>query len=208
MCEHRSALQIFFPPVTKEGLSSFIGRGAMSTITVPDLKRPSATGEFEQIFQEHSRLIYRTAFGVTGSPEDAEDILQTIFLRLLRRECPPDLARNPQAYLYRAALNLSLDTLKIRRRQPQRTDDPEHIETPAPDSEAPFDDDMHRRLYEAIAQLSPEAAEILILRYVHNTSDAEIAKMLGVSRTVVAVRLFRTRARLKKLIRNSLGDNS
>ena len=180
----------------------------MSTITVPKRNAAPASPDFERIFREHASFVYRTAYAVMGNREDADDILQTIFLRLLRRECPPDLARNPQAYLYRAALNLSLDTLKIRRRQPQRTDDPEHIETPAPDSEAPFDDDMHRRLYEAIAQLSPEAAEILILRYVHNTSDAEIAKMLGVSRTVVAVRLFRTRARLKKLIRNSLGDNS
>ena len=50
---------------------------------------------------------------------DADDILQTIFLRLLRRECPPDLGRNPKSYLYRAAVNLSLDTLKARRRQPQ-----------------------------------------------------------------------------------------
>jgi RNA polymerase sigma factor (sigma-70 family) len=100
-----------------------------------------------------------------------------------------------------------LDTLKIRRRKPQRTEDPEEVHAPGQPDGALFDDDTHRRLYEAIAQLSPEAAEILILRYVHNTSDAEIAKMLGVSRTVVAVRLFRTRARLKKLIRNSLGEN-
>ena len=139
-----------------------------------------------------------------GNREDADGILQTIFLRLFRREFPPDLGKNPEAYLYRAAVNLSLDMLKTRRRQPQRTDDPEHVEAPASSSGVPFDDAMHGRLYEAIAQLNPATAEILILRYVHNISDAKIAKMLGVSRTVVAVRLFRARARLKKLIRNSL----
>jgi RNA polymerase sigma factor (sigma-70 family) len=61
-------------------------------------------------------------------------------------------------------------------------------------------------LYEAIAKLKPKSAEILILRYVHNKSDAEIARMLGVSRGTIALRLFRSRARLKQLLRARLGD--
>jgi RNA polymerase sigma factor (sigma-70 family) len=56
-----------------------------------------------------------------------------------------------------------------------------------------------------MSQLSAEAAQALILRYIHNYSDADIAKMLGTSRTVVAVRLYRARARLKKILR---GENS
>jgi RNA polymerase sigma factor (sigma-70 family) len=68
-------------------------------------------------------------------------------------------------------------------------------------------DEIHKRLYEAIAQLHPEAAHIIILRYLHNYSDADIAKMLGKSRTVIAVRLFRVRARLKQLIESSLGES-
>jgi RNA polymerase sigma-70 factor (ECF subfamily) len=49
------------------------------------------TEEFEQIFREHSLFVYRTAYAVTGNAEDAEDVLQTIFLRLVRRELPPNL---------------------------------------------------------------------------------------------------------------------
>src|SRR5262245_52594817 len=146
----------------------------MSTTAVPKQQDTSASPDFERLFREHAPLVYRTAYAVMGNREDADDILQTVFVKLLRRECPPDLARNPEAYLYRAAVNLSLDTLKIRRRQPQRTDDPEHVQAP-PSTEVTFDDALHRHLYEAIAQLTPEAAEILILRYVHNTSDARIA---------------------------------
>ena len=73
--------------------------------------------ELEQIFREHYQLVYRTAYRVTGSAEDAEDVLQTIFLRLLRREFPPDLKKNPKAYLYRAAVNSSLDTIRSRQRR-------------------------------------------------------------------------------------------
>jgi RNA polymerase sigma-70 factor, ECF subfamily len=163
---------------------------------------------FEQIYREHSALVYRTAFGVTGSREDAEDVLQTIFLRLLRQESPPDLARNPRGYLYRAATNLSLNILEARRRHPQFIDEQKSLAIPTLLDDPVFKREMHQRLYQAIAKLSPNAAEILTLRYVHDASDAEIAKMLGVSRTVVAVRLFRSRVRLKTLIRMSLGESS
>jgi RNA polymerase sigma-70 factor, ECF subfamily len=118
----------------------------MSTITVHDRSETSSSPDFERIFREHGPLIYRTAYAVTGNREDADDILQTIFLRLLRREFPPPLEKNPKAYLYRATVNLSLDTLKIRRRQPRQTDNPETIEMPAPSSDTPFDDKMHERL--------------------------------------------------------------
>jgi DNA-directed RNA polymerase specialized sigma24 family protein len=48
--------------------------------------------------------------------------------------------------------------------------------------------------------------EMLILRYEHNYSDAEIGKLLGKSRGVIAVTLYRARARLKKLVRASSGE--
>src|SRR5262245_55351724 len=73
---------------------------------------------FERLFREYSRMVYRTAYGVTGSREDAQDILQTVFLRWLRRDPARDVQHNPKAYFYRAAVNLSLDTLKARRRRP------------------------------------------------------------------------------------------
>src|SRR5215831_4771696 len=174
-------------------------------ITMPERSSTSSVSDFERIFREYGPLVYRTAYAVMGNREDADDILQTVFLRLLRREGPPDLGKNPKGYLYRAAVNLSLDTLKIRRRHPQAEVDPERVEAHA-SAAVLFDDEMHDRLYRAIAKLSPATAELVILRYVHNVSDGEIAKMVGVSRTVIAVRLFRARARLKKLIRSALGE--
>jgi RNA polymerase sigma factor (sigma-70 family) len=59
-----------------------------------------------------------------------------------------------------------------------------------------------------MTELSPKAAEILILRYVHGYSDAEIAKFLGTSRGTIAVSLFRSRSRLRKVIRARIGDPS
>src|SRR5262245_52805378 len=178
----------------------------MSTATAFDLKSVSFLEEFEEIFREHSRLIYRTAYGVTGSTEDAQDIVQTIFLGFLQRGFPPDFRRNPRAYLYRAAVNQSLDLVRKRRRR-IFVGEEECLNLPAA-AKTFVDDEIHRRLYEALAELSPESAELVILRYLHNYSDAQIAKMLGTSRTSIAVRLFRLRSRLKKIIRASMGEES
>jgi RNA polymerase sigma-70 factor (ECF subfamily) len=171
----------------------------MSIAAVPSVSNVALPSQFEELFQEHHRLIYRTAFTVTGSRQDAEDVLQTVFLRLLRRGFPPDFDRNPRGYLYRAAVNLSLNTVRTRKRL-RLVDDVEHLLAPVPAAESGPDDGLQRSLLDAITQLNARAVEILILRYEHEHSDAEIAKMLGTSRGTIAVSLYRTRARLKKLL--------
>ena len=57
---------------------------------------------------------------------------------------------------------------------------------------------LERRLRAAIALLNPAAAQIVILRYVHDYDLAEIARMLGTTRSTVAVSLFRSRSHLRK----------
>jgi RNA polymerase sigma factor (sigma-70 family) len=104
-------------------------------------------------------------------------------------------------------VNAALDAIQLRRNRSAFIGVSEIGATlHSPDSS--FDEQIHRQLHQAIAELNPAAAEMVILRYMHNYSDAEIAKMLGKSRGVVAVSLYRSRARLKKLIRKSLGDES
>jgi RNA polymerase sigma-70 factor (ECF subfamily) len=160
--------------------------------------------EFERLYCEHSRFIYRTAYRITGNSEDAEDAMQTLFVRLLRRELPPDFDRNPKAYLYRAAVNTALNIVRAR-----KAASPEPIqEVPASDEPSSAEEQEREILRRAMTQLPPKAAEILILRYVHGYSDAEIAKFLGTSRGTIAVSLFRSRARLRKVIRARMGDPS
>ena len=177
----------------------------MSIVTLSDVTRGPLTEELDRIFREHHSLVFRTAYCVTGSREDAQDIAQTIFLRLLRRDFPPNLQRNPKAYLYRAAVNLSLNTIRSRRRYVQ-VNDVESFEKLRVSSEADSAEELHRRLFTAIAELDPEAAQILVLRYVHGYSIAEIAKLLGKSYTLITVRLFRSRTRLKQIIHAPEGD--
>ena len=156
--------------------------------------------QLERIFDRHYELMYRTAYGLTGSAADAEDIVQTIFVRLLNRELPPDLNTAPERYLYRAAFNLSLNTIRDKKRE-VLIDNMEEFDARYDTGGASAEDlALDQALREAIAVLNPAAAQIVILRYVHDYSLAEIARTLGTTRSTVAVSLYRSRSRLKKYL--------
>ena len=174
----------------------------MSTVTMPEPTAKDST-EFEALFRQHYLLVYRTACVITGNREDAEDMLQTIFLRLIRRSTPPDINKNPKGYFYKAAVHLSLDTIHSRQREvltPDFAAIEGHIGAVAPSR---MQDQLDRRLIEALAKLTPRTVEIVMLRYVHDYTEPEIAKLLRTSRGTVAVTLFRARMRLRKLLRRS-----
>ena len=166
------------------------------------------TQPYEDLYNQYARMVYRTAYGITGSHEDAEDVLQTIFLALVRREVPQNFARNPEAYLHRAAVNYSLNAIRSRQRQ-RLVDDELLLEVPCFSHSGDHVDRnlLNQRLYEAIAELKPEHAQILTLRYMHDKTEVELAKMFGVSRGTIAIKLFRSRMRLRKILRRRLGDN-
>lgn len=162
--------------------------------------------DFERIFNENHALVYRVAYRITGNNEDAEDVLQTLFLRLLRREILPDIDRNPRAYMHRAAINIALDIVKLRSRTVSGANLEDHQKRTAQPERMPAFR-IQDWLREALGELNPKAAEIFILKHVEGYDNAEIAKMIGTSRGTVAVLLFRARARLKKSVRRRLGEN-
>jgi RNA polymerase sigma-70 factor, ECF subfamily len=171
----------------------------MSTVAASEKSKMRSDRTIEEIFLEHYQLVYHTASVVTGSPEDAEDILQTIFLRLLRHAAPPDFRKDAKAYFYKAAVNVSLNTIRARKRQVLVADS-DIFDIPRVTDRCSHEA-MRTRLREAIATLSPRTIEILILRYAHDYTELEIAKLLGISRGTIAVTLFRARSRLRKLVR-------
>jgi RNA polymerase sigma-70 factor (ECF subfamily) len=173
----------------------------MSIATLPVHSGEILTQELERIFREHYQFVYRTAYSVTANYSDAEDVVQTVFLKLFQREAPLHLRKEPRAYLYRAAVNAALNVVRSRKHH-SAIDERESSDVAAPDFPADADQSaIQRNLMGAIAQLNPKAIEILVLRYGHDFSDAQIAKMLGKSRGTIAVTLYRARARLKKLMR-------
>ena len=86
----------------------------------------------EEAFRKHRMSVFRAAYRITGNAADAEDVLQTVFLRLARRD-DSDIA-NVGSYLYRAALNAALDVLRSRQTAASRRR-PTPSCAPAPDDE-------------------------------------------------------------------------
>jgi RNA polymerase sigma-70 factor (ECF subfamily) len=162
------------------------------------------TKELEALFREHSRLVFRTAYYVTRSAADAEDVAQGVFLHLLNRGVPPGLRNNPKGYLYRCAINLSLSAVRSRDRRAQAEAAQAELTERADGSNA--ETELLERLAATIPKLNPREIEMLVLRYEHGFTDAETGRLLGMSRAAVTVALFRARARLKKLLRTSSGE--
>jgi len=172
-------------------------------------KRPPR--DLEELFQRHHGLVFQAAYRVTGSASDAEDVLQTVFLRLLRRDGGADamdrLQPNPEGYLHRSAVNAALDLVRSRARSRNVPIDEALLESVGGGPEAALRSrEIRDWLRRAVAGLGGRAAEVFAMRYLEGLSNPQIASLLGTSQAVVAVTLHRTRGRLRKEIRPLLGD--
>jgi RNA polymerase sigma-70 factor (ECF subfamily) len=154
--------------------------------------------EFSRVFEKYHGLVFRTAYRITGNAADAEDVLQTIFLRLLRRDAASSFPGNEESYLRRAAVNASLDV--IRARQTAQTVPLGEVEAQTKnDSPGELRDCLRR----ALGGLSPRSAEIFALRYLEDFTNQQIARALNMSQVHVAVTLHRTRRQLQKEMNSS-----
>lgn len=154
--------------------------------------------ELERVFVEHKDLVFKAAYRITGNPGDAEDALQTVFLRLVRQTVWPDINNLP-GYLRRSAVNAALDILR-KRKETQTLpldDDPNPMETVSA-ATAGRNLELRDWLRQALARLNPRWAEMFVLRFIEDYSNREIAGLMKTSPAVVAVVLHRTRTQLKK----------
>ncbi len=158
-----------------------------------------STEKLSDLFGEHHRRVLRAAYRITGSIADAEDVMQTVFLRMANLEQPPE---NAGSYLYRAAINGALDLLRRRKAiTTEPLDQASGVASAGPGS-SPESEAASKQLGDAlrlaISELSPRAAEMFTLRYLEDLGNREIAVLMGTSQAVVAVTLHNARSRLKK----------
>ena len=145
-------------------------------------------GSLEDLFQQHHGRVFRTAYRLTGSAADAEDVLQTVFLRLARGPESSAVATNPEAYITRAAINASLDLLRRRKRAGAvPMDDVENsgelaafISRRNPETNHE-DSELRELIREAVSRLGPTAAQMFALRYFEGLDNGEIARVMSTS---------------------------
>lgn len=164
-----------------------------------------APQELESLFRDHGDRVFRVAYRITGSIVDAEDVLQTVFLRLSKRQGRQgelSLEPNPGSYLHRAAINASLDLMRQRGRAQSISIDEVASSLAAhsrlsPESQT-SGSELRGALRNAISKLGEKSAEMFVLKYFEGYDNTEIAEMTGTSAMVVGVLLHRARTRVKK----------
>jgi RNA polymerase sigma-70 factor, ECF subfamily len=167
----------------------------------------------ERVFVEHKERVFRAAYRVTGSVSDSEDVVQSVFLKLARREFSDigDDIQNIGGYLHRAAVNSALDMIRMRRDAQNMPLEDAEISRPLELSsrgEGEYSSlELRRWLRQAVGKLGTRSAEMFVLRYIEGRDNSEIAKILKTSRATVAVTLHRTRSLLKKDFRAYMEGN-
>jgi RNA polymerase sigma-70 factor (ECF subfamily) len=147
---------------------------------------------FAGLYERHYETVFRAALRVTGNPADAEDVLQTVFLRVLARGEDLEDVALPAAYFRRAAVNAAVDVLRRRELHAESGYDEGAPQVAVQPSLL-----LKEGLRRAIAALDSEDASLFLLRYVEGLSNEELAGMFKMEKNNVAVRLHRIRQRLQ-----------
>ena len=147
---------------------------------------------FAELYERHYEAVFRAALRVTGRAADAEDVLQTVFLRALARDGEAANVEQPAAYFRRAAVNAAVDVLRRRELHAESAYD-----ELAPHAAVPPPSLLKERLRRAIATVDPDDASLFLLRHVEGLSIDELAGIFGIEKNNVAVRLHRIRHRLQ-----------
>jgi RNA polymerase sigma-70 factor (ECF subfamily) len=159
-----------------------------------EMTSTQAPAGFAGLYELHCEAVFRAALRVTGSPADAEDVLQTVFLRVISRSDSSEAAGRSAAYFRRAAVNAAVDLLRRRavRAETAYDDAAPHA---AMQSEPALL--LKEQLRRAIATLEPDDATLFLLRHVEGFSNQELADEFQLEKNNVAVRLHRIRQRLQ-----------
>ena len=145
-----------------------------------------------ELYERHYETVFRAALRVTGNPADAEDVLQTVFLRVLAGGGDVKDVALPAAYFRRAAVNAAVDVLRRREFRAESLYD-----ELAPHAAVQPPVLLKERLRRAIAILDSDDASLFLLRHVEGLSNEELARMFKMEKNNVAVRLHRIRHRLQ-----------
>ena len=152
--------------------------------------------EFTDAVERYQDAVYRVALHALGSPQDADDAVQEVFLRLYTAQKTFESEEHLRRWLLRVTVNWCRDVLRSpwrRRTAPLTGQLPAEPEFQAPEQEA---------LYRAVLSLPERYRLVLGLFYYEELSVKEIAGLLGLEVSAVTTRLSRARKKLKE----SLGE--
>jgi RNA polymerase sigma-70 factor, ECF subfamily len=147
---------------------------------------------FEEFFARYRASIYRTAYGLTGDRQAAEEILQDTFARAYQRRHSLHVDVSPLPWLHRVSLNLCYSRLSRRRLATNPIDDVTESSR-ADDGPLPADRaeqaELRRIVRDGIAALPEKHRSVVVLYYLQRLSLQETSEVLGIQLGTVKSRL-------------------
>lgn len=150
--------------------------------------------EFEAFVRARSTALLRTAYLLTGDQGHAEDLLQSVLVKVARQW--PKITGPAEPYARRALANAAVDRWR-RRRLPETPLEDVHLAPATGDCTATIE--LRDELVRGLFALSPRQRAVLVLRYFEDKTEAEIAQVLGCSPGAVKGYASRGLARLREL---------
>jgi RNA polymerase sigma-70 factor (ECF subfamily) len=153
---------------------------------------------FTELVLRYQKPIYNAAFWVLRKAEDASDVTQTVFMKVVERRDDYDPQYKFFSWIYRIAVNESLNLLR-RNGHDDELDEGAEFEGPAADEpEVRLGlAERSRHLQAALMRLSTKDRTVLTLRHFSECSYDEIAQVLEIDEKTVKSRLFDARQRLR-----------
>ena len=156
----------------------------------------------EVLFELHRLAVLRTAYGIVGSHDLAEDVTQHVFVELFTAIKRFDGTRPFAPWLYRIVVNTSLKELRRRDRRNIQLQEAAYLPSPDPLPDLIAEEsEVRRSICAAILALRPKQRAAVVLRYFHGFNEAEMAVALGCRRGTVKSRLHTALRQLELLLR-------
>jgi len=155
------------------------------------------TQAFAALVGQYEKPVYNVALRMLRNAEDARDIAQSVFMKAFQNLSTYDPQYRFYSWIYRMAINESLNTLRSRGRYAGPVDD-----------RVPDDDDGPPELLEgagrreavlrAVARLKPEHRAVIVLKYFAERDYEDMSEILGIDAKTVKSRLYSARQLLKE----------
>ena len=155
--------------------------------------------EFNRIVGQYADMVYRVALSYTKTPHDAEDVVQTTFMKLLIGRKKFQDEEHIRRWLIRVAVNECNSLWSSFWRK-----NVEYTEEPAVEPE--FSIEEKQALYQAVMSLPPKCRIVVHLFYYEEYSSKEIAELLHMREATVRTRLVRARKLLRQQLKEAWED--
>jgi RNA polymerase sigma-70 factor (ECF subfamily) len=153
---------------------------------------------FGDLVDRYQKVVFNVAYRMVNDYDTAEDITQTVFIKGYERLSSFDPKYKFFSWLYKIAVNESLNQINQRKRMTELS--PDMVSDDKRPDEIVSDTELSRKMGEALMELDPNYRTAIVLRHFRNLSYREMSEILEIPEKTVKSRLFTGRQLLRKVL--------